>query len=181
MKKSIFLFLVTLMVASLEAATYRVTPDAPGGGDGLSWATPMTIAEAIAAATTAEDIILCKAGEYTPTATIAISTAITFKGGLKGTDDETLAENGERSVFDTQNNSAITAIFSVTTTSGLNTFESVEVRNAYQRGFGKSGAGSLSFKNCVFDSCGRKDSSAFSDIRGQAGIFFRRSRCDAYI
>jgi hypothetical protein len=36
MKKSIFLFLVTLMVASLEAATYRVTPDAPGGGDGQS-------------------------------------------------------------------------------------------------------------------------------------------------
>jgi hypothetical protein len=173
MKKSIFLFLVTLMVASLEAATYRVTPDAPGGGDGQSWATPMTIAEAIAAATTAEDIILCKAGEYTPTATIAISTAITFKGGLKGTDDETLAENGERSVFDTQNNSAITAIFSVTTTSGLNTFEGVEVRNAYFRGFNKSGAGSLSFKNCVFDSCGKnyKTSASSFTLRGGAGCF----------
>ena len=175
MKKSILLSLVALMMASIEAATYRVTLDAPGGGDGQSWATPMTINEAIAKIAD-NDTILCKADTYTPTATIAISKAITFKGGLKGTDDETLAENGERSVFDTQNNNAITAIFSVTTASGLNTFEGVEVRNAYQRGFNKSGAGSLSFKNCVFDSCcttwKRGTGSTFGDNPcGAGGIF----------
>ncbi len=170
MKKTILLSLVALMMASLEAATYRVTHDAPGGGDGQSWATPMTIVEAIAAAKTAEDIILCKAGTYTPTDTIAISTAITFKGGLKGTDDETLSGNSERSVFDTQNNTAINNIFSVTTASGLNTFEGVEVRNAYQRGFNKSGGGSLSFKNCIFDSCGKKYKTD-TTLRGNAGCF----------
>ena len=108
MKKAILLSFVALMVASLEAYTYRVTRDAPGGGDGQSWATPMTINEAIEKIAD-NDTILCKADTYTPTATIAISKAITFKGGLKGTDDETLAENGERSVFDTQNNTRITS------------------------------------------------------------------------
>ena len=171
MKKTILLSFVALMIASLEAATYRVTPEATGGGDGQSWATPMTINEAIAAATTAEDIILCKAGTYTPTATIAISKAITFKGGLKGTDDETLADNGKRSVFDAQNNTAIKNIFSVTTSSGLNTFEGVEVRNAYQRGFDKSKAGSLLFKNCVFDSCGTNYQDKVATLRGGAGCF----------
>ena len=175
MKKSILLSFVAFMIASLQAATYRVTPDAPGGGNGQSWDSAMTIAEAIAAANADEDtddIILCKAGTYTPTANIAISTPMTVRGDLKGTDDETLADNGERSVFDTQNNTAINNIFSVTTASGLNAFEGVEVRNAYQRGFNKSGAGSLSFKNCVFDSCGRKWSSPVaSDIRGLAGKF----------
>lgn len=150
-KNSILLFSVIFAFISLEAATYRVTPGASAGGNGQSWDSPMTIAEAIAAAKADEtdDIILCKAGTYTPTATIVISTAMTVRGGLKGTDDETLAENGERSVFDTQNNTAASTIFSVTTKSGLNTFEGIEVRNAYQRGFNKSGAGSLSFKNCV--------------------------------
>ena len=37
MKKSILLSLVALMMTSLNAAnTYRVTPDAPGGGNGQS-------------------------------------------------------------------------------------------------------------------------------------------------
>ena len=174
MKKSILLSLVAFMIASLQAATYRVTPDAAGGGDGQSWATPMTIEEAIAAAKADEDtddIILCKAGTYTPTATIAISTPMTVRGGLKGTDDEMLAENGKRSVFDTQNNTAITKVFSITTTSGLNTFKGVEVHNAYQRGFDKSNkAGSLSFKNCVFDSCGKKYKTD-TTLRGSAGCF----------
>ena len=174
MKKSILLFFVAFMIASLQAATYRVTPDAPGDGDGQSWETPMTIAEAIAAAHADEDtddIILCKAGTYTPTANIAISTPMTVRGGLKGTDDETLADNGERSVFDTQNDTKINNIFSVTTASGLNTFEGVEVHNAYQRGFDKSGAGSLSFKDCVFDSCGTNYQADVSTLRGGAGRF----------
>ena len=37
MKKSILLYFVAFMIASLEAETYRVTYDAPGGGDGQSW------------------------------------------------------------------------------------------------------------------------------------------------
>lgn len=177
MKKSILFSLVALMVASLEAATYRVTPDAPSGGDGQSWETPMTIAEAIAAANADEDtddIILCKAGTYTPTATIAISTPMTVRGGLKGTDDETFADNGERSVFDTQNNTQITStlIDIKTVMEKTTSFEDMEVRNTYARAISSSGSGSLSFKNCVFDSCGRNYSGSLGGIpRGMAGRF----------
>ena len=102
MNKVIFSFLVGAMAAVVQAATYRVTPDAPGGGDGSSWEKPMTIVEAVGVAKTDGDIILCKAGVYYPTATIVVrslNNSITLKGGLAGTDDETLAKNGERSVF----------------------------------------------------------------------------------
>jgi hypothetical protein len=54
----------------------------------------------------------------------------------------------------------------------LNTFEGVEIRNAYFRGVYKTGAGSLSFKNCVFDSCGRNYSAGVGyEVRGLAGRF----------
>lgn len=172
MKKLILLSFVAFMVASLEAATYRVTHDAPGGGDGQSWETPMTIEAAVSSANTAGDIILCRAGVYNPSEILVISKAITFKGGLAGTDDVTLDKNSERTVLDTENNKAITAVFSITNTSGLTTFEGVEIRNAYFRGVYKKNAGSLSFKNCVFDSCGKNYSAGVgSAVRGLAGRF----------
>jgi hypothetical protein len=154
-----------------NAATYRVTPDAAGSGDGQSWATPMTIAEAVAAATTADDTILCKAGTYTPTANITISKPIIVKGGLAGTDDSTLDSTNPMSVFDTANDTAVTAIFSVTTGTGENTtnlFERIEVKNAYERGFLKSGNASLVFRNCAFTACG---TTRASNYNGRGGSF----------
>ena len=73
------------------AATYRVTPDAAGGGNGQAWAddgagnAPMTLAEAVAGANTG-DTVLLKIGTYTPTATLSIK-GISLRGGLAGTDD----------------------------------------------------------------------------------------------
>ena len=73
------------------AATYRVTPDAAGGGNGQAWAddgagnAPMTLAEAVADANTG-DTVLLKTGTYTPTATLSIK-GISLRGGLAGTDD----------------------------------------------------------------------------------------------
>lgn len=84
MKKTILLSLVALMVASLEAATYRVTPDAPGGGNGQSWATPMTINEAVNTVYNSNlhgHIILCKAGVYVPTAKFTLLRNLTVRGG----------------------------------------------------------------------------------------------------
>ena len=154
-----------------SAATYRVTPTAAGGGNGQSWATPMTIAEAVAAATTADDTILCKAGTYTPTVSIAISKPIIVKGGLAGTDDSTLDATSPMSVFDTANDTAVTAIFSVTTSTGGNTtnlFERIEVRNAYERGFLKTGNASLVFRNCAFTACG---TTRAENYNGRGGSF----------
>ena len=163
----------TLLFAAgtANAATYRVTPDAAGGGDGQSWATSMTIAEAVAAATTADDMILCMAGTYTPTANITISKPIIVKGGLAGTDDSTLDATSPMSVFDTANDTAVTAIFSVTTSTGGNTtnlFERIEVRNAYERGFLKTGNASLVFRNCAFTACG---TTRASNYNGRGGSF----------
>lgn len=85
MKKSILFSLVALMVASLEAAnTYRVTPDAPGGGDGQSWEKPMTINEAmdkVYSLSSHGHIILCKAGVYVPTAKFNLVRNLTVRGG----------------------------------------------------------------------------------------------------
>lgn len=175
MKKTILISFVALMVASLEAATYRVTHNAPGGGDGQSWATPMTIVEAIGKIADG-DTILCKAGVYTPTAALPkISKAIKIKGGLAGTDedDEALAKNGERSIFDPNNNTSFTTFVDIVTVSEKTTlFEGVEFRNVYARAVSSSGYGSLSFTNCVFDSCGRKcPISMGGTVRGFAGRF----------
>ena len=64
MDKLILSLLAVFLVATAEAAnTYRVTPDAPGGGNGQSWDTPMTINEAIDkvySLNTHGHIILCK-------------------------------------------------------------------------------------------------------------------------
>lgn len=174
MKKSILLSLA-LMVASLEAATYRVTPDAPGGGDGQSWDSPMTINEAIAKIAD-NDIILCKAGEYLMTRQIAISKGITFKGGLAGEvdDDEKLASNDARSVFNAKD-IAIQNAFYVSGKGDSCSFIGIEIRNAYFRGMYFNRTSSLTLENCVFDSCGTNYTANVSDadvqIRGAGGNF----------
>ena len=175
MEKSILLSLVALMVTSLEAATYRVTHDAPGGGDGQSWETPMTINEAIAKIAD-KDTILCKAGEYLMTKQIAISKGITFKGGLAGEvdDDEKLASKDARSVFNAKD-LAIKNAFHVSGDGTLCSFIGIEIKNAYFRGMYFNRASSLSLENCVFDSCGTNYTANVSDadvqIRGAGGNF----------
>ena len=172
MKKLVYGAAILVAFAlNARAATYYVTPDAAGSGDGQSWASPMTIAEAVAAATTAGDTILLKAGTYAPTANIAISKPITVRGGLAGTDDATLDATSPMSVFDTANATAVTAIFSVTTSTGGNTtnlFERIEVKNAYERGFLKTGNASLVFRNCAFTACG---TTRAANYNGRGGSF----------
>jgi hypothetical protein len=153
-----------------------VTPDAPGGGDGQSWATPMTINEAIAKIAD-KDTILCKAGEYLMTKQIAISKGITFKGGLAGTteNDEALDANNSRSIFDAKN-IAIKNAFLVEGSSGVScSFVGIEIRNAYFRGMYFNRTSSLSLENCVFDSCGTNYTTEVANadvqIRGAGGNF----------
>ena len=174
MKKSILLSLVALMMTSLNAAnTYRVTPDAPGGGNGQSWATPMTINEAmdkVYSLSSHGHIILCKAGVYVPTAKFTLVRNLTVKGGLAGTDDTTLDPNGERTIIDGDNRSDLSPIFNISA-GDPSTFENFEIRNAYLRAFQKTQDGDIKFKNCVFDSCGRRYTSNLSNERGAAGHF----------
>ena len=176
MKKSILLSFVAFMIASLQAATYRVTPDASGGGDGQSWATPMTINEAIAKIAD-KDTILCKAGEYLMTKQIAISKGITFKGGLAGTteNDEALDANNSRSIFDAKDIAIKNAFYVSGSGGGACSFIGIEIRNAYFRGMYFNRTSSLSLENCVFDSCGTNYTTKVEDadvqIRGAGGNF----------
>lgn len=171
MKKSILLFLTILLIAVAQATTYRVTPDAPGGGNGQSWDTPMTINEAVNkvySLSTHGHIILCKAGVYVPTDKFTLVRNLTMKGGLAGTDDETLDPNGLRTIIDGEDR--INTIFKISA-GDPSTFENLEIRNAYFRGFDKSGEGDINFKNCLFDSCGKNYSGDVSSLRGGAGRF----------
>ena len=139
-------------------------------GDGLSWASPMSLPHAIATAS-AGDTIFLKAGTYTPTANIAISKPLVILGGFAGTDNTTLDPDSPMSVFDANMNTAVTAIFNVTTATGVDTvnvFERIEVKNGYERGFIKTGNASLVFRNCAFTSCG---TTRASNYNGRGGSF----------
>lgn len=65
------------MSLNTAAATYRVTNEVGTEGDGQSWESPMSITNAVANATTAGDVILCKDGEYTVVKQIVITKPIT--------------------------------------------------------------------------------------------------------
>ena len=130
----------------------------------------MSLTNAIATAS-ADDIIFLKAGTYTPTANIAISKPLVIRGGFAGTDNTTLDPDSPVSVFDANNAAAVTAIFNVTTATGVNrvnVFERIEVKNGYERGFLKTGSGSLVFRNCAFTSCG---TTRASNYNGRGGSF----------
>ncbi len=137
--------------SAASAAMYRVTPDAAGGGTGQSWSSPMTIAEAVAAATSDGDTILCKAGEYDIAGQIAISTPITVKGGLAGTDDTTLDPTGKTTLnaFDRTDFSYIVSV-TTATTGATNVFENICFTRAYRRGVAKTGKSHIVFRNCRF-------------------------------
>ena len=125
-------------------------------GHGCSWSSPMSITNAIAKAVDG-DIILLKAGTFTPTSSIAVNKTIPILGGYAGTDDTTLDPVSPVTVFDANNDAAVPSIFNVTTATGADTtnvFERIEFRNGYERGFNKTGNASLAFRDCAFTANG---------------------------
>lgn len=163
--------MAVFIVSSVQADKYYVTPDAPGGGTGASWDSPMTIEEVVGKIHH-NDVVLCKAGVYTPAAKLILGYPITLTGGLAGTDDETLDPNGERTVIDGQD--TLSTIFQINS-GGSTVFERIEIQNAVLRGVDKSNSGSILFKDCVFDSCGRNYTSKIDNERGGAGRFYGKS------
>ena len=186
MDKLILSLLAVFLATAAEAATYRVMPDPPAdsNGSGSSWANAITIDQLNKKieSNAHGDVVLLKSGEYKPTARIVVGYNITFKGGMSGTDDVTLDPNGANSILDCQNDSRLSSVFYVIS-GGLVTFENIEIRNAYSRAIDKSteAQGSLMFKKCVFDSCGRtwkseiSDNEGYSSLRGAVGRFRGKS------
>ena len=150
-----------------SAETYRVTPDAAGGGNGKAWAddgagnAPVTLTEAIAKAANG-DVILCKAGEYEKVAgsgnngeksSFLVAKPLTIRGGLKGTDDVTLDDVSPISTFTAPAQQI--SIFYVKTAAGTNVFENLKLTGVTANSryyvfsaIGKTGAGSIEVRNC---------------------------------
>lgn len=131
------------------SARFHVTNNATDDGTGLSWASPMTLAKAIASVTRPTDEILMKAGTYAVAESVVVPRPMTIRGGYAGTDDVTLADDPE-SVLDGQNTLAA-EVLSVTASDSANdlvTVERLALVRGQKRGLLKTGAASLEMRNC---------------------------------
>ena len=137
-------------LSASAGATYYVKPEADGTGTGVSWESPWTLANAFSKVANG-DVLLVKAGTYDYKSALTISKVITVRGGLKGTDDTTLA--GSNSVF----HAAATALFitlsSDTSASDTNVFERCTFSGASEKGRAalyKTGKTSIRLESCRF-------------------------------
>lgn len=154
-KRIVWRFSLAAAVACVSfvasAQTYRVTADANDGGGGLSWASAMTLSNAIAAVTADGDgTILIQAGAYPVSAPFDITSPMTIRGGYAGTDDTTLAAD-PYTTFDGSNK--VERIFNVTTGTSendYNRFSRCIFKRCAQQNFKKSGLGSLEAEDCAF-------------------------------
>lgn len=83
----------------------RVTPDAPGGGDGQSWESPMTLDEAVAVAkgtTYKSCAIMLKTGTYCPAQQLELAQDVSICGGYAGTAGDAFSDANSVSVLDGQ-------------------------------------------------------------------------------
>ena len=155
-----------------QAATWYVTPNALDDGAGTSWAAPISLAGAINTATggTAEtegDEILLKAGDYTLTAAISTSKALTIRGGYAG-EGTTLDATNPYSVL--SGGQALEIAVTLTVAQDLTTkLERVVIRDAKATGLEKTGAGTLSMADCRIEANGFMD---FKGTRYGCGAYF---------
>ena len=133
---------------------FRVTPDAPGGGTGFSWASPMTIQEAVSAfnVTNCFAKILLKSGEYDLTEGLTVTATGTLLGGYAGTDDTTLDPEGRISMLRAIPGSGIDIILkqSVNAPQSCNVYERIGFAGAGDGFVQNTEATSVTFRNCRF-------------------------------
>lgn len=168
---------------------YRVTPTATGGGDGQSWSSAMTIAEAVAAIAanpSTEQAILMKTGVYALSEGFVFKWAVTIRGGLAGTDDETLSAPDALSVLDGQDMVDIIVTFTEMKKTDVATFERVEFARAHRRAISRTWAsnpggvgkeadaryGDIHLLSCRFTGNGVNYDMGYSGDGGRA-IYFR--------
>ena len=136
------------------AARFRVTAlSLDTEGDGQSWASPMSLTNAIAAAVRKEDEILVKAGTYAVSATVSVPNPVTIRGGYAGTAGDAMAAEPE-TVLDGGGTLAATimSVTAATDPTDVTTVENLAFTRSLRRGFSKSGIASLRLLNCRFDS-----------------------------
>ena len=143
-------------------STFFAKPDVTFGGDGMSWATAMSVADALAAAAAQSGIseVWIAAGTLSaPAISIVNNANLTIRGGFAGT-EATLAERrpGALTVFDGKvgNTRTSSILLSVENAAGANLFlERIKFCNAKSNGFVKTGGGSLTVLDCAIEANGR--------------------------
>ena len=145
----LFSVVAVVSAANAESRCFYVTSYAlENEGDGLSWASPMSLTNANAKAANG-DTIFMKAGEYVITNNIfTVSKALTIEGGYAGTDDMALDEEKPFSVL-TQKGQTLQHICKVSATSGDVKFKRIEVTQGGVYGMIKSNANC----NLLVDTC----------------------------
>lgn len=150
------------------AARFRVTAlSLETEGTGMSWESPMSLTNAIAAAVRKEDEILVKAGTYPVVAAIAVPNPVTIRGGYAGTAGDAMAAVPE-TVLDGGGTFAdsLMGVSAATTPDEVVTIENFAFTRSTRRGFAKSGATSLRLLSCRFDSNVYNVGSSGSDHSG---------------
>lgn len=154
----------------------RVTPDAPGGGDGQSWASAMTLDEALAVAngtTYKSCAIMLKTGTYCPAQQLEITQDVSMCGGYAGTADDAFSDANSVSVIDGQDQ--LNTLVNISHGADYREdFRRLEFRSAARCAVSKSvqykTAGMMAFSDCRFVGNG---CSADADYGGSGcGIYF---------
>ena len=124
------------------AARYHVVKDVTEEGTGYSWESPVSLTNALALATRTTDEILVKAETYIIPETVYVSSAVTIRGGMAGTDDTTLAAEPYTvfdGVFTNTLESALMKINAASSKDEWVTIENFIFQRGTKRGFSKSG------------------------------------------
>jgi hypothetical protein len=123
------------------AATYYVDGSVASSGDGTSWANAVkTIAEGVAKATTADDVVEVAAGTYTISSQISVSKAITIHGASRAT-----------TIIDANKTCRI---FNVTAAATIESFTLYRgMGSAAQSGSGAYFTKAGTLRDCLVDSC----------------------------
>ena len=149
----------TVQTSFRIVGAYFVKADAVAGeGDGTSFATAYTFAEAVERAQTPGDTILCKAGVYEIGATVALAAPVNVRGGYAGTDSTTLDATGALTEFRAGEGVTVPVrVTADTAVADLNGFVRCGFTHGTEHGLVKTGKAGISFEKCRFACNGADD------------------------
>ena len=165
---SAFTIQKTFVIAPIKL----VAPEAVGGGSGVSWDSPMTLAEATAALTAGGEIWVKKgvnvcsypdgAEAFAPTAEVVI------RGGFEGTEGATVERPAEgKSTLDGEDASDVLTLANTAPV----TLERLVITRGHAHGVNKTAAGALTLVDCEINGNGTKLENYNGDNYGR-GLYF---------
>ncbi|MBQ3315884.1 MAG: right-handed parallel beta-helix repeat-containing protein [Kiritimatiellae bacterium] len=143
--------------ASFEISTrYFLKPTVASEGDGLSWATAMSVANFFATHGNIDSQceVWIASGTVPAAALLATNTApLVIRGGFAGT-EASLDERAEGTLTVLDGTQTVNCLLKITNTADLE-IERIKFCNARANGFIKEGAGGLTVRDCVIEANGK--------------------------